>query len=52
MDFLEVVKQVRDVPKSQGCITDRTLKRLFALGNESLEDRKFERIIGQESQSI
>ena len=52
IDFLEVIKQVRDVPKSEGRITDRTLKRQFALGNESLEDPKFERIIGQESQSI
>ena len=48
MDFLEVIKQVRDVPKSEGRITDRTLKRQFALGNEALEDLKFERIIGQE----
>ena len=48
MDFLEVIKQARDVPKSKGRIADRTLKRQFAPGNEALENRKFERIIGQE----
>ena len=47
MDFLEVIKQARDVPKCEGRITDRTLKRQFALGNETLENRKFERIIVQ-----
>ena len=52
MDFLEVIKQARHVPRSDGRISDRTLKRQFALGNESLEDPKLERIIGQESQSI
>ena len=48
MDFLEVIKQARNVPRSDGRISDRTLKRQFVLGNEALEDRKFERIIGQE----
>ena len=48
MDFLEVIKQARHVPRSDGRISDRTLKRQFVLGNEALEDRKFERIIGQE----
>jgi len=48
MDFLEVIKQARDVPKREGRMTDRTLKRQFALGNEALENRKFGRIIVQE----
>ncbi len=42
MDFLEVIKQAREVLKSGGRITYRTLKRQFTLDDEALEDLKLE----------
>ena len=48
MDFLEVIKQARAALQSEGRITYRTLKRQFALDDETLDDLKFELIEGQE----
>ncbi len=48
MDFLEVIRQARDVLKREGRVTYRTLKRQFALDDEALDDLKFELIEGQE----
>ena len=47
MDFLDLIDQVRDVLRSRSRITYRTLKRQFALDDETLEDLKFELIEGQ-----
>jgi class 3 adenylate cyclase len=47
MDFVEVIKQARDILRSEGRITYRTLKRQFGLDDEALEDLKFELIEGQ-----
>ena len=48
MDFLEVIEQARDVLRSKGRVTYRTLKRQFALDDEALDDLKFELIEGEE----
>ena len=42
MDFLEIIEQTREVLKSKGRVTYRTLKRQFGLDDEALEDFKEE----------
>ncbi len=47
MDFLEVIEQAREVLRSKGRVTYRTLQRQFVLEEEALEDLKNELIEGE-----